>query len=195
MAASDPYLTVAEFKNRIDVAVSIQDESLASVLKSASRQVDGYCGRTFGRTEGDEARYFTWNRNYPYIEVDDLVSVTAIATDYGSREYGTSIAAEDFALRRNPQFPVDVVYSEIEVFSPASLPSGRDCVRVTGIWGWPAPPDVVREVVFLLANRQKSLWTAPFGVAGTPELGTMENSNALSPIFREMLNPYRVLAI
>lgn len=200
MTLSDPYCTVAEFKARVGEAVNAQDELLTQVLLAASRQIDNFCARSFGQggsVDAPESRYFTWQswRGGAVLGVDDLISVAAISTDDGSRSWATEVASDAYELS-----PLDAVqrgepYTQITLLADA-WPRGDGYVRISGVWGWPSVPDPIREACQMLANRQKSLWKAPFGQTGAGEMGAgLDMTAALTPLIKEMLAPYRVLAL
>jgi hypothetical protein len=206
MALGDPYLTVAEFKARTKSVSVSNDDAIGAVLLAASRQVDGWCGRTFNKSDEDEERFYTLPR-YGYgtiydgyggsvLSTGDIVSVSELATDNGTREYPTVWETDDFDLypfTPDPGFP----YTQIRR-SPLGVqifPVGVRAIRVTGIFGFPEVPAPIKEATFITANRLKSLWDAPFGVSGGGEMGTLQMATSVTPIIAQMLEPYRVRAV
>lgn len=219
MALGDPYLTTEEFKARSRSSSSANDTAIAAVLLSASRSIDGFCGRTFNKSATAEARVFTLPCRGGYgsyggsgvtfisgsvsgyagiLETGDLVSVAELATDStGDRTYATVWSAQDFDL-----YPLNAAvqgqpYREIRSSPLGSFgfPTSVQGIRVTGIWGYPSVPAPVKEVCFLAANRLKSLWDAPFGLSGGGEMGALDMTVSLTPILKEMLAPYRVMPV
>lgn len=200
MAWDDPYMSAEEFRARVGSVGAVTGDALTAVLVAASRQIDNETGRNFNKSAVPEARYVT-ARFADAIDVPDLLSVDELAVDDGSRTYATVWAATDFDLA-----PVDAAdrghpYAEIRV---APLGARRFAgtargVRITGIWGWPAVPAPIAEATFLIANRQKSLWTAPFGVSGGPANGQFGSirmaASDLDPTIAALLAPYRVTAV
>jgi hypothetical protein len=53
----------------------------------------------------------------------------------------------------------------------------------------------VKEACFLIANRLKSLWDAPFGQSGGGEMGSLDMTVSITPIVAGMLNPYVVRTV
>jgi hypothetical protein len=202
MARTDPYLTVAEFKERVNITTSAQDGAIETALKAASRQIDNFCGRTFTQS-AEEARYLTalpWRGplvgSGVVLPTDEFVSLTEIATDDGSGAYATVIAAEDYRYLPLSAPAEGEPYTAVDLLNNLGWPTGADAIRLTGIWGWPEVPAVIAEATHLTANRLRALWTAPFGSTGMGEMGGGLNmTTALSPLIREMLAPYRVLAV
>lgn len=215
MAFGDSYLTVDEFKVRTRSQSSANDEAIVAVLESASREIDGYCGREFNQNESDEYRFFDvpWYGQrcdvYP-LALGDVVSVTEIASDDGTGDYATPWDVDSYVLfprlapiKRKP-------YSDVRpapLRSFASWPITGYPIRVAGVFGWPEVPSPVRESTFLIANRMKSLWDAPFGISGGGEMGGSLSMGGgasgmaatiqvtLTPIIRGLLNPYRVRTV
>ncbi len=202
---ADPYLAVAAFKVRARITDTDQDAAITAALTSASRQIDGWCGRYFGTTES-EVRFFTATTRTALtlgdrwfgLDIDDLSTLTEIALHDNAGAYGNVLAAADYELqvadgagRIGPPFGRIVPTYATGV----GFPLGRYGIRVTGLWGWPAPPAPIIEATYLIANRLKTLWDAPFGVAGSGEMGSLQMATSLTPIIKEMLAPYRVLTV
>jgi hypothetical protein len=213
MAFGDPYLQVSEFKARSRSTSAANDEAIEAVLLSASRQIDGFCGREFNQSDGDEYRFFDdwhcrgrWRHVVPFandywqgpdgsIEVGDVVSVTEIAGDDGSGAYPLVWDPDSYQLlpltagvKRRP-------YAAIGRTRAGSWPLTSYPIRVAGVWGWPAVPPVIKEATYLIANRLKSLFDAPFGQSGGGEMGSLDMTGSITPIIRDMIAPYRVMPV
>lgn len=222
MAWDDPYMGVEEFRARVGSVGTATDASLLAVLTSASRQIDSWCAldnRVSFNQRTAAVFYFT-PRDPWLLDVPDLVSVSELATDNGNRTYDTVWAASDYDLypidaddegrpfrqiRTRPQgnhaFPSSIGGWPGSTYGVGSgaypretgLPKG---VRITGTWGWPSVPNQIKEATFLVANRLKSLWNAPFGVTGGGALGNLKMmSTDLDPFVMQMLSPFRVVTI
>src|SRR5215213_7873580 len=101
MALGDAYLTVEAFKARTRSASSVNDDAIASALDAASRQVDGFCGRQFNMSEGDEYRFFDLpydRRWWGSLALGDVVSVTEIASDDGTGAYAADWDVDSYEL-------------------------------------------------------------------------------------------------
>jgi hypothetical protein len=62
-------------------------------------------------------------------------------------------------------------------------------VQITGVFGWPSVPQSIREAALILAEENYKLKDAPFGVAGSEDVGFIrirDNHPA-----QKKLNPYR----
>lgn len=205
MARSDPYLTVADFKEAVGKETDEDDATILRALKSASRQIDGYCGRFFGQSADDEIQYITaraWYSRYGMyasgvaVEAPEFVTLSEIAFDDGSLLYADVVDAESYSFLPAESVNLSEPYSAIDLATNIGWPTGRNYVRLTGTFGWPAVPDVIMEATHLIANRLRSLWTAPFGATGAGEMGSGLNMTAaLTPMIREMIEPYRILTV
>lgn len=179
MAAKN-YCEKADLINRLiaeGATPSAADEqAMEQVIEGVSRQIDDYCGRRFYTTKLDETRYFTAVFR-DELFVDDLVSVTSLATDEnGDRTYSAAWLASDYdlqpynaALDGKPYTTIAVAPSGNQIF-PARLPKG---VRIVGKFGWPRIPAAAREACLVQSARLWKRKDAPFGVAGTTELGDL----------------------
>ena len=203
MTRTDPYLSVSEFKARINLNSTAQDAAIETVLRAASRWVDNYCGRFFGQTDS-EVHYVTaglYRSAFPTgygvgLAVDEFSSLTEIATDDGTLAYATVLDPDDYRFLPLEAEALGEPYTVVELLSNLGWPTMSNGVRLTGAFGWPSVPDPIIEAVHLLANRQRALWTAPFGNSGMGEMGSGLNMTAATtPLIREMLEPYRVLAV
>lgn len=207
VAAGQPYLTVEEFKARTRSATAANDDAIAAVLLAASDQVGRYCrgrrGGTFAQSEPGTVRYVTaprptegwWRDGWPPagwpLAVPDLVSVSELATGDGAT-WDTVWATDEYDLGPWDAPEREWPYTTITPVGGKVLPVAHKGVRITGVWGWPAVPAPVREATYLIANRLKSLWDAPFGQSGGSEFGGLNMTGALDPVIRKMLEPFRV---
>lgn len=169
---ANEYVTVPELKTQLGITDAAYDVTLTRVASAASRAVDRWCNRRFFTTAADEARYFTAS-SANETHLGDTVSITSVASDPAAdgtfttawastawrlAPYNASLDGEPFyvleAATRSPLFPLH----------------GRG-VRVTGKFGWASVPDDAKEAVIMLALRYFRRKDAPFGVAGSGEMG------------------------
>lgn len=221
MAFTGSYLTVQEFKDRIgrQAADAAIDAQITVVLTAASRQVDRHCGRSFGQdgtVPAPATRYVSlpldprWVDVRPFptwqpitgldsVDIPDTVSLAEVATDAdGDGTWETVWTAAEWALLPRNAPATSEPYYRLMTTQAAThtFPSGTDAIRLSGIFGWPEVPEEIVEATFLLANRGKHLWMAPFGQTGAGELGAGLNMTAaLTPLIKEMLSPYRAVVL
>lgn len=190
MAITNGYATLAELKTRLGITDTDDDSVLEAVIEATSRLIDGYCKRRFYTTAADETRYFTATSSGE-VFVDDLLSVTSIATDAsGDRTYGTTWATTDYDLDPINAALDGRAYTHVRTrYSGANtFPSYAQAVKIVGKFGYSSTtPDVVNEACLIQAARLFKRRDAPFGVAGVGDLGEIRLVSALDPDVRLLL--------
>ena len=190
------YCTLEELKEGLDIEISKQDSILSRAINAASRQIDNYCQRVFYQTE-EQVRYFS-TEYYDLLTIDDLTSITELATDVnGLRTYDTIWLPTDYELGPRNAGATGFPYT-ILTRTPLGLqsfPRIADSIRITGTWGWPEVPDDIRQVCLILAYRLYKRKDAPFGVMGSTELGQYQAINKIDPDAVQILDRYRRFAI
>lgn len=179
MAWQPDYATTAELKSflRIPVADTEDDSELAVAVAAASRAVDQATNRQFGQTTS-EARVYTaeWDRRRGrwVIQIDDTETAapTVSVDDDDDQVYDQTV--DDFRMY---PFNVDEAGEPFTaiIVKPDStnLPTGREgAVEVTAEWGWSSVPDAIKAATLLQASRFFQRRNAPFGVAGSPDMGS-----------------------
>lgn len=192
MALDDPYVELSELKARLGITGTGHDDVLTAAILAASRAIDGWTGRRFTQSAAATSRFFTARGGSPLL-VDDLVSVSALATDDGVRTYATVWETADYDLAPFDAAEIGRPYTEIMI-----APTGRYRyprwpmgVRVTAVWGWPAVPAPIREATALEATRLWKRKDAPFGVTGSPELGQLQTITRVDPDVQQLIAPYK----
>jgi len=194
MAITNGYCTLAEFKQRFGITSvdSSRDADLEKVIQAASRKIDKYCGQSFYSDTGDSIKYYTAPTQYR-VYVDPIQTITSLLTDDdGDQTYENTWATTDYYLLP-ANSPMGWPYTYIEVTPQGNYSFPRDLrngVKITGLFGWSAVPDEVREACFLTANRYWMRRTAPFGVAGANEFGAPVIMTKLDPDVIEQLSPF-----
>ena len=186
MASSNLYASLAEFKDRlgIDGSDHSRDYALDHVLQSASRWIDATLGRRFYTTPSPEVRYFTANLSFYYVDVDDLLSVTELATD------ANSVGTYDTLWTANTDYrlgPINAVaegkpYQFIEKVwwtGRYSFPAYPYGVRVTGQFGYCTlanVPPLIRELTMMVAETD----SGPVNDLVIPGVATYKLGNELT---------------
>lgn len=186
------YTTVATVKLRLDIGGSGDDAALESVIEAASRAIDGLCNRWFYQMTAT-TRHFTAS-SPTVLDVPDLVSVTSLTTDTdGDRVYEDTWAATDYDLEPYNAADVGEPYRQL-MTTPAGLygfPTVRKGVKITGTWGWPSVPDAIAEACALESIRLFKRKDAPYGIAGSSELGMQTFMPArVDPQVKALIAPY-----
>lgn len=197
------YATKTDLRARIDPTgvqtYSATDDAVHdAVILALCRAVDRHCGDFFGQVT--QTRVFTaqW---HDLLVVPSLVSVSTggLKTDEtGVGTYGRTWSATDFVLcpdnaaLETPARP----YLEIRVDTRSTstgyaFPTTQRGVQLAGVFGWPAVPSQVKEVVLLESQRFLQQIASPTAVVASPELGAMMLEPSLMQVSRMMLAPFR----
>ena len=195
MALTNAYCTLAELKASLAITDSVDDVPLEAAITAASRMIDDYTGRFFyrnGTTQAPVARYYTpldpWTMN-----MDDNYTITEVATDDNfNQTYDTVWSTSDYMLEpvNNPQrgWPVNRILAIGRYVWPYYLP--QSC-RITGIWGWVSTPAEVNMATLIQSARLFTRRQSPFGIAGSPDLGTVRLSAKLDADVETLLRPFK----
>lgn len=195
MALTNAYCTLAELKASLAITDSTDDTPLEAAITAASRSIDDYTGRFFyqdGTSQVPVSRYYTpvdaWTMN-----MDDIVTITEIATDEDfDQTYATVFSTSDYLVEpiNNPRrgWPYSRLLAIGRYIFPYSLPQS---VRIKGVWGWSAVPSEVNMATLIQASRLFVRRQSPFGIAGSPELGTVRLTSRLDADVEALLRPFR----
>lgn len=157
------YISSAELKSELRITDSDDDAQVARWATSASRAVDNYCHRQFGRVATTEVRTYesTYDRHVGcwVAAIDDLCDVAALEVLAGTTE------VTDYTLYPLNAIAKGKVYEQIRLSVCGEL-------TIDGAWGWLAVPTSVKEATMLQGTRLAARRDSPFGVAGSPTDGS-----------------------
>jgi len=195
VAITNGYCTLAELKDSLQIEDSTDNASLEAAIMSASRMIDNYTQRFFykdGTVAAPVTRYYTPQDAYD-LNIDDIVSVTSVATDNDLEFLYTTVwATSDFVVEpiNNPRkgWPFTRMIAVGAYVWPFNIPQS---VKIVGVWGWSSVPQEIQLAAKIQASRLFIRRQSPFGIAGTPELGTVRLSSRLDPDVETLLRPFR----
>ena len=195
MALTNAYCTLSDLKTSLAIEDIADDTALEAAILTASRMIDDYTGRFFyrdGTTAAPVVRYYTAQDWYT-CNVDDFVSLSQIATDDNFDQLYTTIwQSDDYMVEpvNNPRrgWPLSRLLAIDSYIFPYNLPQS---VKVTAVWGWPSIPAEIAMATKLQASRLFIRRQSPFGIAGTPDLGTVRLSSRLDPDVEALIRPFR----
>jgi hypothetical protein len=196
MALYPDYATVAELRSYSSTSGAAEDARLQFALTSASRAIDHATNRQFGVLTVAAARYYT-----PCYEprlgraaalIDDLSSITDLVVKADLDDD----AVYETTITTFRKYPLNAASDgrpwDQLVFDPGTSVSYRPgSLEVTALWGWLTVPVTVKNATLLQASRFVKRKDAPFGVAGSPEMGSELRLLAkCDPDVEVMLLPY-----
>lgn len=195
MAITNGYCTLAEIKAALRITDSTDDTLLEKAVESASRRIDGYCGRHFFKTASTAVPMYPYNE-YLLVFGRDVAntSVTIKIDSTGDGTYATTLTqGTDYVLepRNVPIFARPFEMARVvngNTFPLFTLPS-FETVQVTAQWGWDSVPHDIREACVLLGMRQFARLNAALGVVGFADMAI--TVRAVDPDVRDLLSQYR----
>ena len=189
------YCTLAELKASLNITDSVDDTALETAITAASRMIDDYTERFFyvnGSVGSPVTRYYTAVDPYT-INIDDITTVSEVATDDNfDRTFGTVWSTTDYMVEpiNNPikSWPYNRVLAIGSYIFPYQLPQS---VRIKGVWGFSAIPAEVNMATLIQSSRIFGRRQSPFGIAGSPDLGTIRLFSRLDADVEVLLRPFR----
>jgi len=194
VALGDAYATPDELRRRqgIPDGNTYVEADLEDALLTASRAVDEWCGRTFGRAEVVSVRAFPVHPRG--VDTDDFWTTDGLAvggTAWTPATTGYVLEPVNGVVNGLPGWPYSslstagsgrgIIWPELTVLGPAR-------VEVAARWGWAEVPSAVKSATLMLAAEELKLKDTTFGVAGFGDYAIRVRSN---PKVAERLAPYR----
>lgn len=188
------------------------DLEIALAITGASREIDRFCNRYFGLTDAQTRYYtaqtsrsansysyaygYTYVHGYAYeVRIDDVPTTSGLSVALDSScDYSYATTASGDSYRLDPPNalvqgdPVNVVRFTRSQY----VPNHQDGIAVTAIYGYPEIPPTIKQACLIQAARTYKRRDAPFGVAGSPELGSeLRLLNQLDPDVQQLCASYR----
>lgn len=204
--AHEQYVDKTEFKARLGLSGTAQDDNIDRAIDASSRLIDRYCQRRFYQDESATVKYFN-PISTVFIDIPDLSTTTSLTVELDTTDdgtYDTTLTLDtDFYLR--PINPIHEKgnnyhpFTEIRILETRSSerfePLINKNIKITGLWGWTAVPDAVVEACVIQATRYWKRKDTPFNVFGNESTGTVELFNKFDPDAKELLKGYRRLSL
>ncbi len=193
------YATLAQLKAQLRITDTNDDTALAAVITAVSREIDQYTNTVFGLTGSAVERFYAYTgeriEGRQALKVNDFQTSSGLIVKVdtsGDATFSTTIVnGTDFDLYPwnaaadtkpwthivlRPQ--ATAAFSYQYAFSPfAAVPystspfPGRN-VSVTANWGWTTVPAEVTQACLIQASRVFVRRDSPYGVTGSPDLGS-----------------------
>lgn len=188
MALYPDYTTVDDLAAYLRIEDDIDDVLLAQWITAASRAVDGWAHRQFGRagtaTSMQFGRDAMWcdASGYWNVAIFDLVDATGLTVN------GTAWASVGGTLKPL-NAPVAGRPYTVARFAADPRDSTTGLVTLTSAdWGWSAVPGAVVQATQMTAARFSKLRSGPLGVVGSPNGdGETKLLSTLDPTVRRLL--------
>jgi hypothetical protein len=192
----EAYVDLSDVKDALglDGDDARRDADLTGKILSASRMIDDFCGRYFGKAGADKDFVVrVYDTTGPTLVIDDLVTLDSI--EYAS---GTSWVAYDDSLvtllPRNAA--VEVPPRPYTMLSRADGVSLPEVIRVTGEWGWPTVPQPIRDATIIQTVRLAKSKDVSLGVVGGDSMmGVLRLSSSMHPDAALLCAPFQRVSL
>lgn len=173
MTWAPDYLTLEQYKAYPRIDDDVDDDELPSAITAASRAIDDHCNRQFGKVAAPESRVYTAWYNYDrcrwMVSIDDLQTTVGLTVTIGGVAVTYHTLEPRNAVAEGKAWTTLVIAASAEV-QPSSADEYE--VDIVASWGWSAFPGSVVQACKLQTSRFAARRDSPFGVAGSPQLGS-----------------------
>jgi hypothetical protein len=201
MAWDTTYASLADLKSYLKVGSAAHelDDQFDDALVASSRAIDQSTNRQFGLVAANENRVYTAEWDRPrcqwVIEIDDLMTSTGLTVNVDDDDD----QVYDQAITSYRLYPFNAPansrpWTKILVKSDSTIEPNTDegAVQVYAKYGWTTVPDTIKAACLLQASRLVARMDAPFGVAGSPDVGSeMRLLARLDPDVAVMVSRYK----
>jgi hypothetical protein len=175
------YAPLADLKKALRIADINDDALLQAALDAAREAIDAHCNRTFVFDAVATVRWFDLSDRR--AEVDDFYSTTGLVVTVNGVAVPVAVENVSPGYRVDPRnaaalgepytaLTFDVPYGPTATWALVTA-SQKTSVAVTAKWGYAAAiPRSVYQACILQASRIFTRKNSPYGVAGSPDLGS-----------------------
>lgn len=200
------YATVDDLAETMNLPNADKYNMLADLLVDASSTIDQLCGRDFYRhpqVSGTEVRTYHVNltgQSNLKLAVNqpvDIVSITTLEVGYAGGTY-TAITAGSTGYYLEPAQPApgwpytSIILSRYGTYD--TWPTGDQVVRITGVFGWPEVPGLIKRATIDLAREWYRVGPGGGGPIGMSALGQPIFQRGLPPTVQRAQQLYSSLA-
>jgi Phage gp6-like head-tail connector protein len=198
MAISNGYATLAQVKSALRITDSVDDTLLEQAIESASRRIDGYCGRWFYKTAQTAIKVYPFDYyNVPTQDIANTTVTVAVSTQGNGVYDQTWTQGTDYQLEPLNASLNNDPYNRIVAIGgktfPIQVTPNVPYVQITAQWGWQNVPIDVTQACVLLSIRQFARLNAALGIVGFNDMAIQVK--AVDPDVRDLLNQYRLMAV
>lgn len=207
--ASD-YATSAQLKAQLKLEDTDDDTIVARVLTSASRQIDGYCGRAFWQDTAVVVREFyaasptcvdllDQPGEQPAREISTVTGLIVKTDGAGDGTFNTTLTiSTDFLLYPRNAATDGQGFSEVRLvdnYTFARPGNDRAGVQITAKFGWPSIPDAVEEATLLQAEQLYRMKDAAFGITSFGDGSAMRVGRGIVEQAKALLAPFQIVPV
>lgn len=192
------YATLDDLLATMSVAPADADAQalLDDLLEDASASITEMCGRSF-YLSGTETRTFNVVKRNATLLSDalsypvDIISLSLVELAWQTGDTFSTVASGSNGYSLSPEYPdtgwpyQDILLSNIPTDFLA-FPYGQGVVRLTGIFGWPVVPNLVKRATIDLAREWYRQGPGGGGPIGISQLGAPIFSSGSPPTVRQL---------
>lgn len=177
------YLTLAEAKAYLRVTDTVDDVEIAGWITAASRAIDRWCNRQFGKLAAPATRVYRRPPVYDpatglwVLQIDDLQDLTGLTVNgvvYASS--GTVLLPDNAPADGKPWTALGFTN-----WPYPSYPGQPVANTLVAPWGWTTVPAQVPAASKLQINRWNARRDSPTGTTGDMALGGLRLQAKLDP--------------
>lgn len=175
------YALLGDLKSAIRITDTDSDALLQVALDAATSAIDEHCGRTFTTGGGVVTRYFTPNGDGT-VSIDDIYDKTGLVISVAGTAIPVAVLNVSAGYTLTPENatalgePFTGFYYQSYPLAPWTLMWAIQRANVavtTDKWGFAAAtPAAVKLACLLQASRWFARRNSPYGIAGSPEMGS-----------------------
>ncbi len=174
------YASLADLKAALRITDAVDDVILQAALDAATTAIDDHCNRTFVADGAASIRYFDVDDRR--IVVDDIYTVTGLIVSIRGAVIPVAVenVSAGYVMEPRNALAHGEPFTSIR-YEGAWMDGGwplislapRTTAAITARWGYAAAiPGTVSQACLLQASRIFARRLSPYGVAGSPDLGS-----------------------
>lgn len=174
------YASLADLKSAIRITDVDSDSLLQSTLDAATTSIDEHCNRTFTSDALATTRAFE-PQHGRVVVTDDFYTTEGLIVSVGGTVVPVAVPNVSAGYTVTPRNaaalnqPFTGFYYETFLLSPWPLlfSAQRATASVTAKWGYGlVVPEAIKVACLLQASRWFARRNSPYGIAGSPEIGS-----------------------
>lgn len=175
------YASLGDLKSAIRITDTDSDGLLQVVLDAATSAIDEHCGRTFAASTGG-ATTRRFEPEHGRVQIDDVYDPTGIVITVAGNVLAAAVPNVSVGYILTPENaialgePITGFYYTAYQLAPWALMrfyERASAYVTTPYWGYAATiPPSVKYACILQASRWFARRNSPYGIAGSPDMGS-----------------------